>query len=390
MTLSITAFVCVRNGNTAPRCLNLTLKLLDFCERIIVLDDSSWDGSVATASKYTDEIYAWDGPDSMADRRNYCVGFRGNDRHTPKWPELDLEPIPEITSDWVIYLDDDEHIVQGDHMPPIKEEMKKFTESDMEGGALILYNIIPSTGEIQTTSPLLRMFKAGTVWWDGDIQHNIHHGQPCGGIAVQINHYGYGDLQRQDKKFHERLPNLQKDVDENPNNRARRRYLINNLAGIVQNENHLEELIAQFYIYKEDFLEDEIFTEDECALLQATTRHFWHGMQKRGKYDEFEHAISDLIEYIWWVPDVWMWKIICASGRGDMKAIIGCANMYFYSLKAFKDCHRSIEMESVSHQDDICRSAMEALMSRNCEDMLAFRAYLTEAVRWDSKYRSMI
>lgn len=186
--LDITAFVCVRNGMTKPHCLDKTLESLSFAEQLIVVNDASFDGSLGIAKKYTDEIYEWCGSDNMAERRNYAIGFKGNDRHTPEWishPTMSKNH-PVVRHDWIIYLDSDEFIYQHDMMPSLEKEFEKvFTDNEVEAYQLFIYNLTLK-GEMMTSSPLMRIFKKGTVWWSGKMQHKIHHGNPVDSIQVAM------------------------------------------------------------------------------------------------------------------------------------------------------------------------------------------------------------
>ncbi len=384
-TLPVTAFVVSRNG--LPM-LDNALKSLDFVDQLIYVDDGSWDGSVACARKYTDEIYHWYGSNSMAERRNYATGFKGNERHTPEWisnPKLKIHP--EVRNPWVMYIDHDEVIEQAPGMPTVREAFKDKLDSDAEGLSMFLVNV--SKNGLMTTSPLLRVFRTGTVWWEGAIQHDIKHGQPLEGINVRFLHYGYGDVEKQQRKFWDRLMPLQKRVKENPENLAHRRYLINNLCGIAGNVKHLEEATGQFFMYKDLFLQsDNKDKYDEKMLLAATVRHLWGMMRGHNNVNGFLGCIEGIMDYIAWNPDMWYFLCHCALENKDIDAAIHCGELFFNRFnKLFEGGIPGMELESAHNKHLIAHLLADNyfLKSLNSEGKVS-EAYLEKAREWNKQH----
>lgn len=336
------------------------LKSIEFCEQIIFVDDCSTDGSLKEASKYTDEIYMWYGSDSMAERRMYAIGHKGNKHITPEYLSNDRmkDNVPVVKHDWTLYIDSDEVIAHPKGLEHIKSEFTRIMDTDNEGAAMLLVNLLrDGKGTVQTTSALLRFFKSGTLWFRGKIQHRVEHGQPVEGIDVNLLHFGYGDKRSHSKKFLDRLPALQLDNAENPTEMSRRRYVINNLCALASNQKHFQEAVEQIDKYIELFLESDKKKDDQM-LMAATIRHAYPMIMKFGQYEMIEQIMEHVGEFVAWAPDMPYYRFVCALHTN--KDIVEHAESYFKAIEDMMSGNTpNMECESLNKRYAIARTMVE-------------------------------
>lgn len=353
--LPITCYIAVKNG--LPMLRN-ALEAVSFCDQIIIVDDRSVDGTYKCAKEFTDEIYLWIGSDSMQARRNFAIGFEGNDEiPDPEWkkyPEY-KDNHPEIKNEWFFFVDHDEIIVQDPNLPPILEVFENIIHGDhgMKGGSFLLVNMEDKPGRIATQSPITRIFKKSPkVYWVRDIQNEQRHENPMGLFEVRLQHYGYSNQAYQVAKMWKRLPQLQKHVQEDPDNFARQMYVLNNITGMCQTNKQIDECMAYFQaITKHTFLASgQRNKADMQALMEACIRHYWLAMCKHKKFAQFISEIKDVYNQTKWIPDVPFWYFLAHEAIKDKKATVKYGKEFIKTITRYMaDTTRNIELTCI-HQ----------------------------------------
>jgi len=380
--LPITVFIVSRNGMPM---LEDSMKSVDFCEQMIFVDDSSTDGSWKVAKRLGWECYKWYGSDSMAERRNYAIGLEETEEFTPEYysnERMSLN-VPSVRHDWTLYIDADELVRHEEGKEFIKEEFKRVldTGGTLDASALLLINVrTDGSGKIQTSAPLLRFFRTGTLWFRGKIQHRVEHGSRLDkrGLNVKLLHYGYGDQERQKLKFLNRLPDLQIDSHDNPDELSRKRYVLNNSCAIATNMKHVRENLDIFNRYVEQFMETKKGV-DHQMLLSGCLRHVWDMCLGHRLFKVFSGMIEKLIEYVDWVPDMHYYRCICAAELD--KDISECGNDYFRSIDdVMAGNHPSVESESLGKKHVVAKLMSDYFFDKDRD----------KSKEWDLKYREFV
>jgi len=402
-TLPITAYITGKNGGSF---LHNCLSSIWFCDQIIYVDDSSWDGSWSVAKEYATEMYRWYGPNSMAERRNYAIGYEGEEDYVPYWTthETMKDNHPTVENEWIIYIDDDEELVQGDNLPDMYQMFKTFIDGTNphlkadrdEAGFLLLMN---TTGkqqtEIMSQSPLMRMFKTGTVSFRKDVQNKSIHGDPVGVMPVRLMHYGYGDSAYKFKKLHKRLGFLESDADENCKDISRLNYLINNLASYAQNNNHLERIYALYEAIKRVFKDSPNRKRDDMkTILFLATRSLWKSFFKNKYVDHFLTAIDEVYNEIKEIPDVNHWLTVASSVNGDLDGMIKYGEGFIKGLDAFMNgsFQTNVELEHVGDVASVSRMLSDCYYEKYMDKEVFGKKkkyYKNRSKKFDRKFREL-
>lgn len=323
--LPLTCYITVKNGGTV---FQKALESVSFADQIIVIMDRCYDGTYKVAEKAGAEIYEWYGSDSMAERRNYAIaykgdGYKGDEKdYVPEWMKHPImsKNHPEIRNKYFFYIDHDEVFVQNQEYPDIIEElkrgMKEIDEGKTTASSFMLVNLeLDERLSVMTSSPLMRLFKTDpTVHWTRDAQNEQHRAEgKVGMMWIQLNHFGYGDPDYQFGKMWNRLNQLQQHVENNPDDFARIMYAFNNITALTQNQMHVDEMLGYFNaVCKRRFFnagKDKI-KEDMQTLLQGCVRHLWFGVMRTRRFEEYIASVKDIYHYVSWIPDVPYWQFL--------------------------------------------------------------------------------
>lgn len=180
-----------------PRCLKSVQGVVD---EIIVVDTGSSDRTVAIAEGFDAKVYhfPWTGDFSAA--RNFSLD--------------------KATGDWIIFLDADEELVEGDG-PKLRE---LITCGEADGYYLTEINFVGDKPGIDAMiNTAFRVFRNRSEYrFTGAIHEQIvacvqNHGGQIAFSDVRINHYGYlNQTSRGKKKIQRNLAILQEEIKKRP------------------------------------------------------------------------------------------------------------------------------------------------------------------------------
>lgn len=338
-----------------------SLSRVAFCNQIIFLDDSD-DGS---GKKYSDkfgcEYYRWTGENSMSERRNFSVGFTGNDEYTPEFvdnKEL-MDNLPEVKNEWILQLDADE--VFGKNLKKELSEFLGMDEAEDINTVLFILVNLRKDGTGMGDIPLERMFRTGTIWWEHAVQNDPHFQGPSIVVPVKINHHGYADLEHQWLKQWKRLPQLEKEVEDSPFDLHRRKYLINALSITLTSPINFDRLFANVTFICEQFIQNkEKAGISENALLQRVFRHFWQACITINRVQPFKILISRVWDHVRFHPDSQYFLFSVCRAEGRLEPMVYHGEEYFEKLEDFSKNVQRIEVTTRSKQEEVCDGIYQA------------------------------
>lgn len=157
-------------------------------DEIIVVDTGSTDRTVEIVSEYTDKIYHHPWENSFSKHRNQSISY--------------------ATGDWIIILDADERLVNG-------EDLRRFVvegENDAIGFNVYDFN---GSGGLICASNSIRMFRNGKgIHYEGIVHNHLYGVKHVKMTPLSINHYGYKqDPETDNKKFLRTSTLLKKQLD---------------------------------------------------------------------------------------------------------------------------------------------------------------------------------
>lgn len=353
--IPVTCYVCFYNED---KWIDETLEAVSCCEQIIFLDDSEDGHGREYADKYDCEYYKWEGEDSMSERRNYAIGFRGNKKHKPNYLSaewFDKKEMPKVKHEWILQLDADE--LYGDNLG---QELKVFVKSiskECNTGAFKLFNLRKDEESSMGYISIPRLFRKGTVHWTKPIQNNIDFKGAVADIPVIIKHFGYGDPEYQLIKQWKRLPLLEKCVRDNPEDFFSRKYLINVLSILASGPNTWERLYAQCAIATHKFVENKKLHDDKdsCVAMQKIMRFLFIGCQKIGNMFPWMVLAERVWEYISFHPDMWYFAFLIYAHAGNRRKIIECGEMFFKTFNNFNMTPKMIEVTTAGQKPEVAK-----------------------------------
>ena len=361
--LPITCYCANYNG---VQWLKRTLKAVDCCEQIIFVDDDSDDNSVEIAKEFTDEIYHWTGKNSMAERRNYSIGFTGNKDYTPEFvndPEI-MANLPEVRHEWILQLDSDE--LYSDNL---RQALENFLKYDSEGiintVSFDLINVSQGDNESMGSIPLPRMFRKGTIYWTKDMQNSVEFTAPVASVEAYILHYGYQDPTYQWIKQWDRITLLEDDVRDNPKDFERRKYLINVLS-VLHGGSPItfERVCAQITVAIDQFIHTKSLKKSygSKVAMQKIMRFLFASCARMGDASPFvvlTHVKEDkkdgktIWDYINFLPDPWYWMFLVYRSVPDYEKIIEYGEGFFKCMNNFNMTKHMVEVTTYSKQYEV-------------------------------------
>ncbi|MEA4826423.1 MAG: glycosyltransferase [Clostridium sp.] len=176
-------------------------KLQEYIEsEIIIVDTGSTDNTVAIAKKYTDKIYFHKWNNNFGDMRNISIKY--------------------CTGDWILVIDADEVLYNVEDLA----DLIKNNKLNKYNGALIKITNFKKTIENSISNgnicPLLRIFRNGTVGYEGSIHEQPKFKYPITDTNIRLIHYGYdnNNYELMEYKFKRNLNLLLVELEKDPNN----------------------------------------------------------------------------------------------------------------------------------------------------------------------------
>ncbi|OXM85063.1 tetratricopeptide repeat-containing glycosyltransferase family 2 protein [Paenibacillus rigui] len=182
--------------------LGSCLESVKGADEIIVVDTGSCDGSVRIAKSYGARVFHLPWEDDFSQPRN--------------------EALRHASTDWVCYLDADEHLSEG--MGSLKE-LLRTASTEIQAFTLLIENVLGPGVEDRLLHRSIRLFRSNKGFrFEGRIHEQIGHSivrlHGAGSIkdcAVTIRHYGYmHDILQRKNKIGRNESLLVKALDEQP------------------------------------------------------------------------------------------------------------------------------------------------------------------------------
>ncbi len=359
MSLPITAWICVKNGEPY---IYQALKAVDFCDQKVLIDDGSTDQTVEIAEELGWEVYHYEGPNSMSRRRNYGIGHE-----TPEG----LKPV-NIKNEWVLQIDHDEIFDEN-----AETRLKYWLEhgnTSLDVYSIMLQNIYnsgPNFGKVQTEIPLPRLFRKGKVHWEFDIQNELIFEGDIGFIDTILRHYGYGTWEDHWQKQFDRLEMNEEKVRAQPNKLDNRVYLINCLSVLGERDVlNFERLVANASVALDS--QKDAIKKDKLvqATVQRLLRHLFSSFMNNGKMWQFEALLKVVEEHINWIADVPYWKIESMMRRGDidLKELDKEARKYIRLMKEYRQPSvMNVEIQSTADENRVIKAVYDVMLSAVCQ-----------------------
>jgi len=386
--LPVTVYCANKNG---ALWLPFTAKVFDFCEQKIFLDDNSTDSSVKIAEELGWDIYHWTGRNSMSERRNYAIGFLGNDEHKPEYLEDEelMKNIPEVRHEWIIQLDSDEEweYTAGRY---IKNFLESNIEKHMNTISIDLLNMQQGNKDIMGAIPLPRMYRKGTIWWTKDIQNNVEFSLPVGSLGITVRHHGYADPEYQWIKQWDRLPMLEDDLRNHPKDFERRKYLINVLSVITANRGDAwEQLYGQCTIAAEQFLDNKGLHryKPSQVAMQKIMRFLWSACTRTGMTAPFVIILNRVWDYVKFHPDPWFWMFAIFRAENNHEKVIEYGEEFFKAHHKFEVSPQMVEITTYSKRYEVAEMLQFTYdgLAETMKDTKLRKKYKKRAEVWAKK-----
>jgi hypothetical protein len=359
------AAYCVCGPGEKPY-IERALKSVGFADQRIFVSDHADESVLSIARELGWDIFSWTGRNSMSERRNYAVGWKGDKTTKPQWT-LDKQMsshYPKLKYDWVIQVDDDEVYDR------LFKDFCKQTLSDKLDGldaiSIDLRNVFVDTGKEMSSTPLPRLFRAGKVHWEKDIQNDVIYDGGTGWMPCIMRHYGYGSLYDHWEKQWNRLLMNEQENRKKPFDLNARGYLVNCLSVVGGDPINQARLIGHVAESITQFNKKHKRDRGSQICIERTIRHIWATCANSGNFAVFVAILSRVEESIDWIVDVPYWKIKCAfqAEKINWDLVDKYGREY---LKAMKS-HRTppvlnVEVQSIGEEIGICEDVYSVMLN---------------------------
>ncbi|MBN1044484.1 MULTISPECIES: glycosyltransferase family 2 protein [unclassified Clostridium] len=200
MKLSIAMIVKDEEKNIERTLIPLK-KLNNYVDtEIVIIDTGSTDETVTIAKKYTNKIYFHKWNDNFAEMRNLSISY--------------------CNGDWILIIDADEVLYDIEELGTLmsNNQINKFNSLFIK--LINFNNSIENSIENGIISPLIRIFKNGSISYKGIIHEQVVNKEPIATTDIRFIHYGYNnnDYELMEYKFKRNLTLLLKQLEEEPQN----------------------------------------------------------------------------------------------------------------------------------------------------------------------------
>lgn len=237
-------------------------KYLD--SEIIILDTGSIDNTVEIAKKYTDKVYFYKWNNHFAEARNISIKY--------------------CTGDWVLVVDADEVLYDVEELAKLirNKKINKFN------GAFV--KIVNFNKDVKNSisngaiSPLLRIFKKGTVKYEGSVHEQPRFTKPIIDTNIRFIHYGYdnNNYKLMEYKFKRNISLLMEQLKKDEDNI----YVIFQIAVSYNMHKDLKEALKYIEIaYKKakDKIGNYIYVIDKYCFILHSLKEYRLLLEKVGE-----------------------------------------------------------------------------------------------------------
>ncbi|MCR1975492.1 glycosyltransferase, partial [Clostridium sporogenes] len=218
---------------------------------IVIVDTGSTDNTVEIAKQYTDNIYFHEWNNNFGDMRNISINY--------------------CTGDWILVVDADEVLYDVEELAKLIRN-KKINKYN---GAFV--KIVNFNKDVKNSisnggiSPLLRIFKKGTVKYEGSVHEQPRFTNPVIDTNIRFIHYGYdnNNYKLMEYKFKRNLNLLMEELKKDEDNI----YIIFQIAVSYSMHKDLKEALKYIEIAYEKAkgkIQNYIYVIDKyCFILHS-------------------------------------------------------------------------------------------------------------------------
>lgn len=349
-SLPITVYCC-NCAKDNLRILTRALSSVNWCAQKIFISDSTTEESKALARGMGWEIFEWAGPNHMAERRNYAIGFEGNDTVKPYWT---THPImskvhPVVKNDLILQIDSDE-VYEWDTYQVMKLMLNKEKVEDWNTFAFILKSVTPD-GAPMSSLYLDRMWRKGNIYWNKSIQNNPVADDRIFIVPAIIYHYGYGDNETHQIKQWNRLVQNEEEARKEPGNMQNVMYLLNSLVICASGQPLAMDRMMGTFDAGIQIYENSPKGTYEKHCLEKLLRFLWSActepMQKRYYITAATRYYEDVKDH----PDVTYRLYDACLSVGDLKNAVLCGERFIKMIHKFKPEQKESVMELTTAQE---------------------------------------
>lgn len=358
-----------------------------FCDQKIFVSDRSTEKSKDIAKRFGFEIWEWLGSDNMSERRNYGVGWDGDENHTPEWitHEVMKKHHPVVRNDYIIQADSDEFYDITDTYGILKVFVKDKEREKYDNYAVRLTNINPRTNHQQSAIPLERIFKKG-VHWENAV-HNCPIVKTQGHFwPISLAHYGYSEDDHFKKQW-KRIGGIEQKVRENPDDIQQRAYLVNSLHSIGgKSPIMFDRIFAHVDIFCEMYRKakkDEVWK----YMLQKIMRSFWHACGDQMRFGKFIELCSEFYDDIKWHPDVPYFMYIANLQQERLGNAVMYGEEFINTLRDFvsKDIKLPVEVLMLEKEREVTEVIVDILKNIKYQSSKLEKKRLKRLARWTAE-----
>lgn len=274
---------------------------------IVIVDTGSTDNTVEIAKQYTDNIYFHEWNNNFGDMRNISINY--------------------CTGDWILVVDADEVLYDVEELAKLIRN-KKINKSNGAFVKIVNFNKdVKNSISNGAISPLLRIFKKGTVKYEGSVHEQPRFTNPIIETNIRFIHYGYdnSNYKLMEYKFKRNLSLLMEELKKDEDNI----YIIFQIAVSYSMHKDLKEALKYIEIAHEKAkgkIQNYIYVIDKyCFILHSLREH-------RLLLEKVEEALSKE-EFI----DFYFYKGEACYNLGKYEDAIEAYNKYLNFYEKLKN-----------------------------------------------------
>ncbi|OSB16888.1 glycosyl transferase [Clostridium sporogenes] len=222
---------------------------------IVIVDTGSTDNTLEIAKQYTDKVYFHEWNNNFGDMRNTSINY--------------------CTGDWILIVDADEVLYDIEELARLIRN-KKINKYNGLFVKIVNFNKdVKNSISNGAISPLLRIFKKGTVKYEGIVHEQPRFTNPIMDTNIRFIHYGYdnNNYKLMEYKFKRNLSLLMKELKKDEDNI----YIIFQIAVSYSMHKDLKEALKYIEIAYEKAkskIQNYIYVIDKyCFILHSLREH---------------------------------------------------------------------------------------------------------------------
>jgi glycosyltransferase involved in cell wall biosynthesis len=315
--------------------LRLALASMWFCTQKLFIADNSTKESIELAEKFGCEVHEYKGEKSFSKRRNFGISKASNDL--------------------MLQCDSDE-VFEWDAYHKIKQVMNHEKFDECVCYLFILNNYDIDSGNLQSKSPLERMYRKGT-YFEKDVQNKIVFDGQRMQTDIRFDHYGYSSKTHPLKQWH-RIPANEEAVRENPDDMHARMYLINALvvAG-AGNPFMYDRVLAHSEICIDQYKKDK--SDTNKYILQKVLRFLYVISASVNNHKGFLEIAKPIITAVLFHPDSHLFMFDSYRVTQDFDNCVKWGKSFIKALDDFPKTGLVLEITTAHERERVVKTIEE-------------------------------